>query len=274
MTALALGSVVTYLQNKRVSKTVYELPISDLPVALEGFKIIQLSDIHFPNAILDVAHLIKQVNLVKPDMIVITGNVITAQATYDRKELTYFMQGLVHIAPTYVVSGYHEYKMKNPEKFKQDVQEAGAIYLENDTVWHQHKNAGLLVMGLDEKTAQQTKDSLYLRRISVPDEYAFDVKILLAHHPEWFLYYHTEEEKLPDVTFSGYARGGHIRIPGVGGLFAESQGAMPQYTEGVFSHPILDDKLLVVSRGIGTPKKWAVRINNKPELVVVVLTKK
>lgn len=271
---LAMGSALVYLQNKRVQKTVYDLPIADLPKALEGFKIVQLSDIHFPNTTINVNHLIQQITTVKPDMIIITGNLIVAKEYYDRKELTYFIQGLVNVAPTYIVSGYHEYKMKELDKLRHDISEAGGIYLENETLWHAHGNAGLLVLGLDEKTAQQTKDSLYLRRISVPDEHVFDVKILLAHHPEWFLYYHTEEEKLPDVTFSGYAKGGHVRLAGVGGLFSENQGVLPQYTEGVFSHPILEDKLLVVSRGIGTSSKWAIRVNNKPEFVVAILHKK
>lgn len=274
LASLAIGSAVVYWQNRKVIKTEYELPVTDLPKDLEGFQIVQLSDIHFPNDVLDTNYLIKLVANAKPNMIVITGNLITAKEVYDRKELTYFIQGLVNIAPTYVVSGYHEYKMKRLDKLIADVREAGGIYLENDTVWHTCGQSGLLVMGLDEKTAQQTKDSLYLRRIHVPEENAFDVKILLAHHPEWFLYYHTEEEKLPDVTFSGYAKGGHVRLPVVGGVFSGNQGVMPQYTEGVFSHPIMQDKLLVISRGIGTPSKWAVRVNNKPEIVIATLTKK
>lgn len=272
--SIAIGSAVVYWQNRKVVKTDYKLPVTDLPKDLEGFKIVQLSDIHFPNDVLDTNYLIKLVANIKPDMIVITGNLITAKEVYNSKELTYFIQGLVNVAPTYVVSGYHEYKMRQLDKLRSDVREAGGIYLENETIWQKCGQSGILVMGLDEKTAKQTKDSLYLRRIQVPEEYAFDVKILLAHHPEWFLYYHTEEEKLPDVTFSGFAKSGQQRVPIVGSVFAGSQSVMPQYTEGVFSHPIMQEKLLVISRGIGTPTKWTVKVNNKPEIVVATLVKK
>ncbi|MBS4750017.1 metallophosphoesterase [Granulicatella sp. zg-ZJ] len=272
--SVLMGSAVVYWQNRKVVKTTYELPIFDLPKELEEFTIIQLSDIHFPNELLDTNHLTKQIAQQKPDIIIITGNLVTAKGNYDRKEMTYFIQGLVNIAPTYVVSGYHEYKMKHLDKLREDIAEAGGIYLENDTIWHRHKKSGVLIMGLDEKTAQQTKDSLYLRRIHVPEEHSYDVKILLAHHPEWFLFYHTEEEKLPDVTFSGYAKGGHVRLPVIGGLFSNNQGVLPNYTEGVYAHPILPDKLLVISRGIGTSKKIPLRVNNKPEMVVAKLIAK
>ena len=56
-------------------------------------------------------------------------------------------------------------------------------------------------------------------------------------------------------------------MPGVGGLFAPSQGVLPKVAEGVH---VLGQTQLVVSRGLG-PSVVPMRVNNRPELVVVDL---
>lgn len=88
--------------------------------------------------------------------------------------------------------------------------------------------------------------------------------LLLTHRPELLPVYagcHI------DVAFAGHAHGGQVRVPGVGGLFAPSQGVLPKLTEGVH---VLGRTQLVVSRGLG-PSVVPMRVNNRPELVVVDL---
>ena len=67
------------------------------------------------------------------------------------------------------------------------------------------------------------------------------------------------------LVFSGHAHGGQVRLPLVGLLFAPDEGALPDYTAGMYQ---AGDTQVVVSRGLGNgtpfPRLW-----NPPELVVV-----
>ena len=88
--------------------------------------------------------------------------------------------------------------------------------------------------------------------------------ILLSHRPELFQTYVSTGV---DLVLTGHAHGGQFRIPFIGGLIAPNQGLFPKYTSG-----LVQDKgtKMVISRGLGN-SILPVRINNRPELVVVKL---
>jgi len=67
-----------------------------------------------------------------------------------------------------------------------------------------------------------------------------------------------------DLTFSGHAHGGQVRIGGHG-LWSTSQGFLPKYTSGVNQ---MGESQVVISRGLGDSEPYP-RIFNQPELVVV-----
>ena len=83
-----------------------------------------------------------------------------------------------------------------------------------------------------------------------------------SHRPEQISLY--GEEDL-DLVFSGHAHGGQFRLPLVGGLAAPDQGLFPKYDAGLFKK---GNTIMVVSRGLGN-SVFPIRINNRPELVVI-----
>ena len=92
--------------------------------------------------------------------------------------------------------------------------------------------------------------------------------ILLSHRPEYFVLY---EDRDFDLVLCGHAHGGQWRIPGIlNGLYAPHQGLFPQYAGGRHDG---EDITMIVSRGLGT-HSVNIRLNNKPELVVIRLRKK
>ena len=86
--------------------------------------------------------------------------------------------------------------------------------------------------------------------------------ILLSHRPELIDIYASFNINL---VFSGHAHGGQIRIPFIGGIIAPNQGLFPKYTSGLYE---VKNTKMVVSRGLGN-SAFPIRINNRPEIVVV-----
>ena len=123
------------------------------------------------------------------------------------------------------------------------------------------------IAGLDDPdfTERDTyiQDSMVQTKISnlsLSDEYC----ILLSHRPELFAEYVSEEV---DLVLSGHAHGGQFRLPFIGGVIAPDQGLFPKYDAGKYSK---NHTTMIVSRGIGN-SIIPVRINNRPEIVIVEL---
>ena len=70
-----------------------------------------------------------------------------------------------------------------------------------------------------------------------------------------------------DLVFSGHYHGGHIRIPGVGGLYAPYVGWFPDNTKGLFKGT---ETTCVLSAGLGS-YGWIPRLFNRPELVTITI---
>ena len=88
--------------------------------------------------------------------------------------------------------------------------------------------------------------------------------ILLAHSP---MFQETYAQWGADLTLCGHFHGGTIRIPGLGGLMTPQFQFFQKFCGGIHK---IGDKVMIVSRGLGT-HSVNIRLNNKPELVVVHL---
>ena len=94
-------------------------------------------------------------------------------------------------------------------------------------------------------------------------------KLLLAHYPEYFLEDAPENMTLfnyeMDLVLSGHVHGGQIRLPFIGGIYANEQGLFPTLCDGLHEY---DNVKLIISRGLGN-SHFLPRFDNRPELVVV-----
>lgn len=273
LAAVAGAALYLRLQNTWIQTTEYRVPIAGLDPKNEGLKIVQLSDLHMPRQRVNLKKLTQLVEEEQPDLIFITGDLIEADVPFEEEETRAFLKGLRAIAPVYAVTGNHDRKAEKVQDLLRLYRETGVTYLSDEayTVLLPGR-APIVVMGVaDRRTAIQSQLLDGLRGVEVRPEWAGQTRLLLAHHPEYFEQYHKDPDKSPDLTFSGHAHGGQIRLPGVGGLFAPGQGRMPAHTEGVFALGSNRDKKLVISRGLGA-SKFPFRVNNRPELVVVTFT--
>lgn len=243
-----------------VSKYIYEN--EKIGEDLDGYKIVQISDLHNKRFGNNQERLLSMVKDCRPDLIVITGDLVDGNRTNIEKAME-FIEGAVSIAPVYYVTGNHE-KWLEPEEYTKlqgELSEAGAVWLDNEKVEITVGNESFTLFGLDDSSL--TNDTL--------KELAKDAKenlwVLLAHEPQNLKFYSNAGM---DFVFSGHAHGGQIRLPFMGGLIAPDQGLLPEYTEGLYQS---GNTTMVVSRGLGN-SVIPIRIGNYPEIVCVELHRK
>lgn len=272
-TAATGASLVAYLysQNTRFQTTHYRIPIHQLAVENVGIKVAQLSDLHFPYIKINQDKLIQKLVQEQPDLIFLTGDQMDAAEPERWYELHTFLKRVSAIAPSYAIMGNHDHVNPNNEAIYQGT---GVTFLDNQAESITLSDRlPLLIMGVSEPSfVAKRKAKNLIKKVYVRPEWQEQTKLLLAHRPELFEKYQADAEKSPDLTFSGHAHGGQVRFKGIGGLFAPGQGRLPKHTAGVFSLASDTHKKLVVSRGLG-PSHFPLRVNNRPELVIVTLVR-
>lgn len=240
---------------------------NNLPVAFSGYRIAQISDLHNARFGDDNSKLIDILKTEQPDIIAITGDFIDSNHT-DIEIALEFAKNAVKIAPCYYVTGNHEAWIGIQYlEFETKLKEYGVIVLRDTAVNLEKDGSTVQLIGLDDPgfveydgSISQNILSIKLVNMNLQEGY----KILLSHRPEAF---HAYVENSIDVVLSGHAHGGQIRIPFVGGLIAPNQGFFPKYDSGIYKK---ENTSMVVSRGIGN-SIIPVRINNRPEIVVIEL---
>lgn len=238
--------------------------------ALDGFTIVQISDLHNAEYGREQATLLNLVEKASPDLIAITGDLIDSDHT-DVNAAMQFINGAMKLAPVYYVTGNHEaWSLQYPE-LRDQLTLAGVTILDNEKIVIKHNGATFNLLGLLDP-AFKTKDGAKADTATVEtvlNELTGlnnELTVLLAHRPELFDIY---ADHPIDLVLSGHAHGGQFRLPLVGGLIAPNQGFFPKYSAGIYTK---DRTMLVVSRGLGN-SLIPLRINNRPGLVIITLRK-
>ncbi|WP_330654149.1 metallophosphoesterase [Caproiciproducens sp. MSJ-32] len=228
-----------------------------------------MSDFHNKNY---KGKLSKKIKNIKPDIIVITGDII------DRRKVrlnlvTDFIKEIKDIAPIYYVSGNHEFLSGTYNEVKELLERKNVKILDNSFIVIEKEKDRIGLMGVEDPTSRRnpkhytSKNNREYMKKSIEKLSKLrntDFTILLAHRPEQFKLY--VEEKF-DLVFTGHAHGGQIRLPFIGGLFSPNQGIFPKYTCGIYKE---DETSMLVSRGLGG-SAFPFRLFNRPDLVVLTL---
>jgi len=241
----------------------YEVNSKKLPESFDGFKIVQLSDLHGAEFGEDGMELVEKVKELEPDIIALTGDFVTDEG--DLAAVEKLAARLTELCPVYFVSGNHEFGSGLAIKVRNILERAGVKYLSNEYL--------TISRGEDEILLGGVEDPLAYADMLSPDELAQKMndaapdafKILLGHRNYWM----TEYPELPvDLIFCGHAHGGLIRIPGVGGLIGTDRRLFPDFDAGEYNN---GRYTLIVSRGLGNSVSIP-RIFNRPEIVCVELS--
>ncbi len=252
---------MAYGANNRIEITKFTYETDALSASFNGFRIVQLSDLHNKVFAEENEALLREVKGLKPDIIVLTGDIIDASYHTDVPDALLFMEQIVKVAPTYFVCGNHEYYLPKEvlNAFVEKIQEYGVHYLNNETTQISSSTGQTFsLIGLDALSLQAN----ILKTLTEEAEDEFQV--LLAHEPQYLRRYYAETGV--NMVFSGHAHGGQFRIPFTNqGLYAPDQGVMPEYTAGEYKE---GDTTMYLSRGLGN-SGFPLRLFNHPEIVCV-----
>lgn len=241
----------------------YEVKSQKLPESFDGFKIVQLSDLHGAEFGEDGMGLVEKVKELEPDIIALTGDFVTDEG--DLAAVEKLAGRLTELCPVYFVSGNHEFGSGLAVKVRNILERAGVKYLSNEYLTISRGEDGILLGGVEDPLAYAdmlSPDELAQKmNDAAPDAF----KILLGHRNYWM----TEYPELPvDLIFCGHAHGGLIRIPGVGGLIGTDRRLFPDFDAGEYNN---GRYTLIVSRGLGNSVPIP-RVFNRPEIVCVELS--
>ena len=265
---LVVISAWIVLGNTNLEITEYYVSSSRIPDPFDGFEIAQISDLHnaeFGDGNKDLLELLSQI---KPDVIVLTGDLIDSRQT-DIEIALDFAGKAVQIAPVYYVTGNHEARVPEYEQLKTGLIDLGVTVLENQKVQITKDGESITLLGIQDPSFRTDylfgdAESVSRQAITSLQNESDGFTVLLSHRPELFdLYVNTGV----DLVFSGHAHGGQFSLPFVGGLVAPNQGFFPKYDAGQF---VGKNTTMIVSRGVGN-SIFPFRINNPPEIVVAEL---
>lgn len=238
-----------------------------LPETFEGFKIAHVSDLH--NAVFGRKNerLLSLIRAAEPDIIAITGDLIDSRHT-DIDSALAFVEAAAEIAPVYYVTGNHESRLDFDE-IEPRLIAAGARVLRNEAEDIGHGGERIRLAGIDDPSFIRTGGTSEERAAAELEQLGDGggtFTVLLSHRPELVEVY---AEYGAGLVLSGHAHGGQVRLPLLGGLYAPGQGLLPEYDSGLYS---LGETQMVVSRGLGNSVA-PLRVNNRPELVIVTLSR-
>ena len=264
--AITLSIVIVIIlfcnfQNKHLETTHYTYAAEQLDADLEGYRIVQISDLHNAKFGKNNQKLVGRIRECEPDMIVLTGDLVDSNHTNVDRAVQ-FVDEIVKICPVYYVTGNHEYWLEKSEydELMDGLIGAGVVILDDQVVEISRGDAKFRLVGLDDKSlADGTLEAL------LSDEK--ELTVVLAHEPQYFARYAGTGV---DLVLSGHAHGGQFRLPFVGGIVAPDQGFLPEYTAGEY---YMNGTEMIVSRGLGN-SVIPVRLFNFPEIVCVELVGK
>ena len=236
-----------------------------LPAGFDGCVIVQLSDLHGALFGEDNRDLLKVVAKERPDYIFLTGDLLDQYRATPHSYAASLGGALADIAPTYFVTGNHEWALPDVPGLKRALEVAGVQVLTNEYTVLARDGDNAVLAGIDDPNGYA--DQKTPEEVAEEVRAAFDAPfwMLLAHRNNYF-----EDAYCrlgADLVISGHGHGGLVRLPFTDGLVSVERTFFPSYTAGFYQAGGAD---LFVSRGLGNSGR-TFRLFNRPQVAVLTL---
>ncbi len=238
---------------------------TDLPTGFDGCRIVVLSDLHGAEFGENNEELFQTVADQSPEYIFYLGDL---EDKYRGPEPGYaeaVAAGLTAIAPTYYVTGNHEWAIGDVPELKERLAAQGVTVLSNSFTTLERNGDTVVLAGIDDPNGYADQKQPETVAAEVYAAYGDPFWLLLAHRNDRF---ESQYSLLgADLVLSGHGHGGIIRLPFTDGLLSTNRTLFPSYTAGLYDK---NGSALFVTRGLGNSGP-SFRLWNRPEVAVVTL---
>jgi predicted MPP superfamily phosphohydrolase len=162
-----------------------EVPIQGLPKELDGYHIVQLSDVHVGETIDKdfILPIVEAVTSLKPDLLALTGDLVDGSVDKLRADVSPLAY-LWARDGVYAVTGNHEY-YSGAEEWCAHFRELGISMLNNQHVVVERNGKKLVIAGVtDAREGKHTPGHASDPGKALAGAPEHDAKILLAHQPK------------------------------------------------------------------------------------------
>lgn len=225
----------------------YAVDEKNIPNSFDGLKIVHFSDIHYNRAITlsKINDIVEEINLINPDIVVFTGDIIDKDATLTNRDytnLTNLFRRIKAKYGKYAIMGNHDY-YKDSEKVSNIYVDSDFKYLDNDYDLIYNKNGERIFIG-GINTSSYDKDDV-AKTMSYFDKHDDDLyKIILIHEPD--ITSKIVKDYQVNLILAGHSHNGQVRLPFIGAIYTPI--GAKKYYDNYYN---VSGTKLYISSGIG-----------------------
>lgn len=266
-----------------------QIPIANLPAALDGLRITQVSDIHIGSymPVAQVRRAVDMANELRGDLTVVTGDFVTRRGDPLEDCITELSR-LGAPLGVWGCNGNHEIYARVEERSAELFQKFGMKLLRQENAELRWKGSAFNLIGVDYQRQHDADGNRAPMLIGTERLVRRDVpNILLSHNPNSF---RRAAELGIELSLAGHTHGGQVRVEILDHRWSPAQFLTP-YVAGLYTRPLfaasdLDDNELLapgaasgrevpasriyVNRGLGTIGA-PVRLGVPPEITLITL---
>lgn len=273
LAAIPFTGLIYGMLKGRYNYKVFPVPLTfnDLPKAFDGFKIIQISDVHsgsFDN-MEEVERAVGIIQAQKPDLIVFTGDWVNSFAD-ELKPYVNVFKALEAPFGKYAIWGNHDYgrgqrDYSNIENLRKHVNKAGFTILENENTTIEKDGEYIRLFGVENWGKPPFPQFGDLQKAKT-DAQKGDFSVLLSHDPSHWDAQVLEDEHHFHLTLSGHTHGAQFGIEAKWLRWSPSKYVYPRWA-GIYKEK---GQYLYVNRGFGF-LAYPGRVGINPEITAIEL---
>ena len=262
-----LAALFLRWDNTALQTTYFDPVFADLPEGFDGCRIAVLSDLHGAEFGENNQELFAAVAQESPDYIVYLGDLEDHYRGPAAGYAETVAAGLTAVAPTYYVTGNHEWAIGDVPALKERLTSCGVTVLSNQFLTLERNGDAIVLAGIDDPNGYADQKTPEALAAEIYAAYGDPFWVLLAHRNDHFASRYSLLGA--DLVLSGHGHGGIIRLPFTDGLLSTDRTFFPSYTAGLYEE---NGSCLFVTRGLGNSGP-TFRLFNRPEVAVLTLHK-
>jgi len=260
-----------------------EIAFDHLPAEFDGYKIVQISDVHAGSFAGSFDYFQKATDLInsqQPDLIVFTGDMVNNFAEETFSLIPIFSQlnsrdGKYAVLGNHDYGGYYDWKtsidsINNHNALQRAIERMGFVLLNNQSLaMSKGHSDSIALIGIENWGIERRRPKYANFEQALETKRDIPFKLLLSHDPS---FWHEKVKDKTDITLtlSGHTHGMQIGVK-IGKKrysFGKLQGF--RYLSGLYH---INEQYLYVNRGLGVIG-FPGRIGVSPEITVIILRMK